>query len=280
MPFRSSFERTLRQRSKLTLLALSAFFAAGAWLLSAAALGQAGPGEGAQAGSIKVLMEELPPYTYTSPDGKPTGYAYELAHELLARAKLPASFEFMSWARVMLRSRSEAQVLVPAIVRLPEREAQFHWLGQIATRRGTLHKLRSRPDIKLAQLGAIGGYRIGVVKDDVSERELIALGVDAAQNLDRSVDHAGQLRRFFAGRSDLVALNPALAPALLAQQGFDPKLIEPVLKFSESRPSIALSLPTDEATRLRLQQAWDAMRSDGTLATIAARYPAIVVDKF
>ncbi len=223
-------------------------------------------------------MEELPPYTFTDAEGRPAGYAFELAQELVARAKLPVSFEFSSWARVMLRSRTEAQVLVPAIVRLPEREAHFHWLGQIAIRKGSLFKLRSRTDIKLDHLKAASGYRIGVVKDDVSERELLALGLDATQSLDRSADHAALLRRFFAGRSDLVALNPALAPALLKQYGFDFDLIEPVLKFSESKPSMALSLSTDEATRQRLQQAWDAMRRDGSFAAIAARYPMIATE--
>lgn len=223
-------------------------------------------------------MEELPPYTFTDLEGRPAGYAFELAQELLARAKLPASFEFSSWARVMLRSRTEAGVLVPAIVRLAEREAQFHWLGQIATRKGTLFKLKSRADIKPDSLKAASSFRIGVVKDDVSERELIALGLDTTQSLDRSADYASLLRRFFAGRTDLLALNPALAPALLKQYGFDFGLIEPVLKFSDSKPSMALSLPTDEATRQRLQQAWEAMRRDGGLTAIAARYPMIATE--
>ncbi|MCV2367997.1 substrate-binding periplasmic protein [Roseateles oligotrophus] len=236
---------------------------------------QATPIEPPRGPVIKVLMEELPPYSYTDVDGRPVGYAFELAQDLLARAKLPATFEFNSWARVILRSRNEGHVLVPAIVRLPERESLYSWLGQIATRRGTLFRLKTRPEIKLESINAATAYRIGVVKDDVSERELVALGLDATQHLDRSADHASLLRRFFAGRTDLMALNAALAPALLKQYGFDPGLIEPVLKFSESRPSIALSLPTDEATRQRLQQAWDAMRRDGTVAAIAARYPMI-----
>ncbi|MCV2358188.1 transporter substrate-binding domain-containing protein [Paucibacter sp. TC2R-5] len=276
MPFRSSFadsslpaKRRVMRRDCLRVLLLGA----GCLGLWARAL--------SQTAGIKVLMEELPPYSYTDAEGRPAGYALELAQELLARAKMPASFEFNSWARVLLRSSSEAQVLVPAIVRLAEREAQFHWLGQIATRRGTLFKLKSRSDIKLDRLDkfkAAGGLRIGVVKNDVSERELIALGLDTGQSLDRSADHISLLRRFFAGRTDLLALNASLAPALLKQFGFDPGQIEPVLQFSESRPSMALSLATDEATRQRLQQSWDAMRRDGTVAAIAARYPSITLE--
>jgi polar amino acid transport system substrate-binding protein len=273
MPFRSSFADSplLAKRGSLRRDCLRALLAgAGCLGLRRMALGQAV--------SIKVLMEELPPYTFTDVEGRPAGYAFELAQELLARAKMPASFEFSSWARVLLRGRSEAQVLLPAIVRLAERESQFHWLGQIATRRGTLFKLKSRTDIKADALKAASGLRIGVVKDDVSDRELIALGLEATQTLDRSADHASLLRRFFAGRTDLLALNPALAPALLKQYGFDFGLIEPVWKFSDSKPSMALSLATDEATRAHLQKTWDAMRRDGSIASIAARYPMIDIE--
>ncbi|MCV2353132.1 transporter substrate-binding domain-containing protein [Paucibacter sp. B2R-40] len=273
MPFRSSFADSLRAG----ILAPARRDCLRALLAGTGLLCSAGLAWG-QTATIKVLMEELPPYSYTDAEGRPAGYAFELTQELLARAKLPASFEFNSWARVLLRSRSEALVLVPAIVRLAERESQFHWLGQIATRRGTLFKLKSRNDIKLDKLKAASGLRIGVVKNDVSERELITLGMDAAQSLDRSADYVSLLRRFFAGRTDLLALNASLAPALLKQYGFDPGLIEPVLQFSESRPSMALSLATDEATRQRLQQSLDAMRRDGTLAAIAARYPSITLE--
>lgn len=276
MPFRSTSSDSFPGERRRAYLRAALAAPALLWA-KGVAFGQGTPAEPAPPLMIKVLMEELPPYSFTGAEGRPSGYAFELAKELLVRAKLPASFEFNSWARVMLRSRTEAQVLVPAIVRLPEREWQFHWLGQIASRRGTLFRLKSRPDIKLDRIDPASPYRIGVVKDDVSERELVALGLDA-QQLDRSADHAGLLRRFFAERTDLLALNPALAPALLQQFGFDPGLIEPVLKFSDSRPSIALSLRTDDLTRQRLQQAWDAMRRDGSVTTIAARYPMIALD--
>jgi polar amino acid transport system substrate-binding protein len=266
----------MRSRSSNDGIARRTLLAAGGLLLSAATC-RAGPIEAAPSTTIKVLMEELPPYSYSDAEGRPAGYAVELAQALLARAGLAASFEFNSWPRVLLRSRNEADVLLPAIVRLAEREAQFQWLGQIATRRGTLFKLKTRSEIQPAPLVALHAYRIGVVKDDVSERELIARGVPT-QQLDRSSDHLGQLRRFFAGRTDLLALNAALAPTLLKQYGFNPGLIAPVLKFSDSRPSMALSLATDEATHQRLLHTWEAMRRDGSIAAIAARYPAIALD--
>jgi polar amino acid transport system substrate-binding protein len=228
--------------------------------------------------SLTVLLEELPPYSYADSLGQPNGYSVDLARELLTRAKLEARFEFNSWARIIVRGRSDANVLIAAITRLPEREQQFVWLGQIATRRGTLYRLHSRPDLALSTLADAKTYRIAVVKDDVSERELIKQGFDPILNFDRSNDYVSMLRRFFAGRADLLALNQVVAPALLKQLGYDVGLIDPLVKFSDSKPSMALSLGTEEAVRLPLKLAWDAMKNDGSMAAIAARYGIIVTD--
>lgn len=163
-------------------------------------------------------------------------------------------------------------------VSLPEREAQFHWQGPIGLRRAALFRLKARSDVQPRTLAEARHYRTAVIKDDVSERELLALGWVAGPQLDRSADYPSLLRKFFAGRSELLALNQALAATVLRQYGHDPQLIEPVLRFAESRPSMALSLATEEALRRQLQQAWDGMRRDGSLAAIAARYPAITLD--
>lgn len=227
---------------------------------------------------LTVLLEDLPPYSFRDADERPRGYAFELAQSLLVHAKIEPVFEFASWPRILLRARSEANVLVPAMVRLPEREAQFFWPAQIAVRRGALYRLKSRPDIKVRSVADAHAYRIAVVKDDVSERELLALGLNQTQNLDRSVDHASQLRRFFAERTELLALNQTLVNSLLTQLGHDPGLIEPVLRFSDSRPSMALSLASGEALHLRLQKAWAEMRQDGSLALILKRYPMMSLE--
>lgn len=227
---------------------------------------------------ITVMLEELPPYSFADAAGQAQGYSVELARELLARARLEARFEFSSWPRVERRGRQEANVLLPAIVRLPEREAQFFWLGQISARRGMLYRLKSRPDVQPHSITELKGYRTAVIKDDVSERELLALGLEVGPHLDRSADYPSLLRKFFAGRSELLAFNQFLMPVVLKQYGYDPQALEPVLKFSDSRPSMALSLPTEPALCRQLQLLLDGMRKDGSMAAIAARYPAITLD--
>ncbi|MCU7374286.1 transporter substrate-binding domain-containing protein [Paucibacter sp. O1-1] len=236
-------------------------------------LGLAGLFGGARAQQrLTVLLEEFAPYSFSDARGQAAGYAVELARELLVRARIAGDFEFSSWPRVSRRAQLQANVLLPAIVRLPEREAQFHWVAQISVRQGWLFRLRSRPDVRPRDLDMAKAYLTAVIKDDVSEHELVTLGFSPDQHLDRSADYDIMLRKFFAGRSQLLALNRVLAPELLRRHGHDPQLIEPLLKFSESRPWIALSLPSSAVLVQNLRLAWDGMRRDGTVAALAARY--------
>jgi polar amino acid transport system substrate-binding protein len=141
-----------------------------------------------------------------------------------------------------------------------------------------LLRLKTRRDVQPRTLAEVKNFRVGVIKDDVSERELLGLGMELGRQLDRVSDYPALLRRFFAGHDELLALNQQLANDILRRYGYDPALIEPVLKFSDSRPSMALSLKTSEPLRHRIQKAWDNMRRDGSAASIAARYPSITFE--
>jgi len=227
---------------------------------------------------LQVLYEEVPPYAMLDREGRPHGYSVELVEELLKRARVSSRFEFSSWARIYRRGQTEPNVMVALMARLREREALFHWIGVAALRQGYLFRLRARGDIRMSDLAAAKAYTVAVIKDDVAERELLALGFELGRHLDRSGDYGAMFRKFFAQRIDLIALNAAVAPSQLQQYGYDPRLVEPVQKFSEASLCVALSLGSSTALRLSLEQAWESMRRDGTVGRLAAMYPVIAPD--
>lgn len=247
-------------------------------LLAGSALAQDGAATEAQEAGLLVMLEDLQPFSFLDAQGQPAGYAVELAQELLARAEIAGSFELGSWSRVLAKGHSRGAVLIPAIVRLPEREKDYYWLGSIARRRGMVYRLKRRPEVTPSNFAELRNYRTAVVIGDASEREMLRLGLDAGKHLDRCADYAVALRRFFAGRVDLLSISQALAPSVLKQYGYRFELLEPVLKLPESLPSMALSLATKPATRQKLQRAFDAMKRDGRMAEIAARYPTLPQD--
>ncbi|MCV2353136.1 transporter substrate-binding domain-containing protein [Paucibacter sp. B2R-40] len=229
------------------------------------------------AAQLTVLLEPVPPFSYPDANGKPAGYAVELMEELLKRSGLTHQTEFNSWARIYQRAVSQPLSLVVSMARLPEREAQFHWIGPTAARRVYLYRLKSRPEIQAYTLEAAKVYKIAVVREDAAERALLAHGFEFGKQLDRSPDHAAMLRKLFVQRDELIALNSSVAGAVMEQLGYDFKQIEPLAKLSEASLYMGLSKGDgSQAINLKLQSAWDSMRKDGTVAAIAARHPYVV----
>ncbi|MDN3919519.1 substrate-binding periplasmic protein [Roseateles violae] len=251
----------------------------GPWAVAAPAVGaaaSAGGGAGAPGGEpLTVLLEPVPPFSYQDADGKPAGYAVELAQEMLRRCHLKANIEFNSWTRIYQRAIKDARVLVVSMARLDEREPHFFWIGPTAARRAYLYRLKSRPEVRASSLEAAKAYRIAVIRDDAAERDLLARGFELGTHLDRSPDHAAMLRKLFAERDDLAALNSTVAAATLAQFGYDFNQIEPLVKISETRLFMALSRGSGEALHANLLRAWEAMKRDGTVAATAARHPHV-----
>jgi len=241
-------------------------------LLACSATGRAA---GADSDGLIVLLEPVPPFSYQDADGRPAGYAVELMQELLRRCRLKSTIEFNSWTRIYQRALIQPRVLVVSMARLEEREASFFWLGPTAARRVYLYRLKSRPDVRVPTLEAAKAYKIAVIRDDAAERDLLARGFELDNHLDRSPDHAAMLRKLYAGRNELAALNSTVAAASVAQFGYDFNLIEPLVKLSEARLYMALSRSSDEALYDRLQRAWEGMKRDGTVAAIAARHPYV-----
>ena len=232
------------------------------------------------AASLAVLLEPVPPFSYPDANGQAAGYAVELMEELLRRGGLGHQTEFNSWARIYQRALSQPGILVVSMARLPERESQFHWIGPTAARKVYLYRLKSRPEIQAPTLEAAKAYRIAVVREDAAERTLLAHGFELGKQLDRSPDHAAMLRKLFIQRDELIAANSSVAAAVMDKLGYDFKQIEPQAKLSEVSLYMGLSKGAGSQTlALKLQAAWDSMRKDGTVASIAARHPYVVPAK-
>jgi len=76
------------------------------------------------------VTENFPPYNYLE-EGKAAGYSTELVKNLASAANIPLQIELLPWSRAMLRARTEPNVLIFSMLRTPEREDRYHWVGPI-----------------------------------------------------------------------------------------------------------------------------------------------------
>ncbi len=82
-------------------------------------------------GPVRILTEEFPPYNYTD-GGKVTGLGTEVVEAVLQELGLQGQFQSMPWARAYETASNVPGVLIYSMVRTPEREKLFKWVGVIA----------------------------------------------------------------------------------------------------------------------------------------------------
>ncbi|WP_462379775.1 substrate-binding periplasmic protein [Pseudomonas sp. Marseille-QA0892] len=141
----------------------------------------------AQAHSIQIVTEELPPYNMTV-DGKLTGMSTEVVKAVLADVGIDATFQAMPWARAYDTALHGENVMIYSIARTPERESQFKWVGMVAPMRWYLYSAASRP-LALQTLDQAMPYQIATVKQDVGEQYLTERGFQVGSGLQSSVRH-------------------------------------------------------------------------------------------
>jgi polar amino acid transport system substrate-binding protein len=218
------------------------------------------------------ITENLPPLNYADDTGA-QGFSVELLRQMSAQAGVRLEVQVLPWQRAVQLAESQPQSVLFSLTRLPEREAQFQWVGPIAQRRILLYRLASRPELTLAQLGDLGTARIGVVRDSAADRQLQAAGLKPGLQLEQGLDDAANIRKLLAGRMEYVALLDHAAAWNLRQLQLPPSTLQPALELDASRSYFfGLRADADPALVKRLQQALDALKRDGRYERLRQRH--------
>ena len=234
-------------------------------LLTTALLGCAAP---ALAGKLQVYAE-LSGLSAFREHGQLQGFGVDTVREIQRRLGAETPIMPVPWARGYDSLQREPGVALFAATRTQERDPRFHWVGPISRVQwvflalsGAGLNIRSLDDAK--RVGRIGTYI-----NDVREKFLKEQGF---RNLESTVDNVSNFRKLAEGRVDLtVSTNVGMAEtARQADVPLDDLEIVHVLR--EADLYIAISGGTNLRTVQAWQDAFDAMRRDGTFAAIYARW--------
>jgi len=129
--------------------------------------------------ALQVVTEPLPPYQMRLPNGKVGGMATQKVRKVLAETGIEGEFEMMPWARAYRTAQETSNVLIYSIVRTPEREDHFQWVGVLVANKTYLVSLKKRTDIQIQSLADLQHYTIGVKRDDVNAEYLQEHGLGA-----------------------------------------------------------------------------------------------------
>jgi polar amino acid transport system substrate-binding protein len=224
---------------------------------------------------IRIVTEELPPFNMTQ-DGRLTGMSTEVVQAVLKEVGMQASIQSMPWARAYDIALNSENVLIYSILRTPQRDKLFKWVGVIAP---THWYLYSKPDrnIRLASLDDARKYQIATVKEDAGEQYLVSKGFVVGKNLQSNNKYEYNYEKFKAGRVDLWITIEVNARYLMRQAGDDPNktavraLSLPDLGSNDGL-NMAFGPKTPDALVERFRKGLETIRRNGTYDAIVKKW--------
>lgn len=222
-----------------------------------------------------VLAEEInmqviiyPPLAYEV-DGELLGVAPEVVRAIQQLVGDTNPIRVSPWLRAYNQTQHAKGQALFAIVRIPEREKLFKWVGPVFGEGDYFFKhKRSQLHIESLQDAREAG-RIAVRKDGYTHQRLTA---DGFKNLDVGPSYDSSYKKLSEGRVDLVLMGERTYYYMIKQAGLNPDdFVRTDCKVNDSSAWLAFSLDTPDATIRQWQSALDQLKVDGTYDEIMAR---------
>ncbi len=216
-------------------------------------------------------VTETTPYTFQRGERVEGTVTAVVEKTLQAAGMADYQVRLYPWARAYEMALKEPHVLIFLIARTAAREQQFQWVGEIMKIQYHLFRLRERSDIAVKSLDDAKRYSIGVMRDDVRHQYLLSKGF---RRLTLSAQTMDNFSKLLQRQVDLVPLTDDDASSLCQQSHVDCASLTKVLTLDEASSGLymAFSNATPAADVLRLRQAFDKLKADGTVRrTLEAR---------
>jgi polar amino acid transport system substrate-binding protein len=224
---------------------------------------------------------DFPPYSYIE-NCELTGMATEVLMEILSDVGMMPEIRQYPWKRAVRIANTEKNVLIYTIARTPQREMNFHFIGEVAPRNNYFFKLAERKDIQIDSLEDLKKYKIGVVRGYATDKTLTDIGLEPS--LFRANSDINILRMLFKGHVDLCSVDEMVAKHQIRLYNKKARKVgQELLSFSRlekvyEHPSmghgryLAFGINTSHELVRKFQDSFRRMVREGRLEVIRAKY--------
>jgi polar amino acid transport system substrate-binding protein len=256
------FAGRIRRAARVSAQALGLTIAGCLIALQTAGAQPAPPAGGTTA--LQIIGAARPPYVIES-DGIGSGPAVELLQILARSVGADPAVRIVPFQRALL-ALEQGGMLYPALLRTPQRESRFIWIGEVYadravffTRSGTrrVDSLAAARDLP----------RVSVMRGSELQGMLQSFGLERFDATNNEIDNARLLQ---AGRIDGWFALRAVGRATWAQLQFDPAELQASEAFATLPFWIAGSADLSAQTVAALRSAYRAARADGRYRRIIA----------
>ncbi len=197
-----------------------------------------------------------PPYQIQEQGHPLTGVSVELVQLMLKKAGLDMKIEVYPWSRAYEMAQTQPNVILFSILRNPQREKLFKWVGALHPFQVFFYRLKDRPDIVVNTLADAKKYKIGVLRDDSRNIYLRSQGFGA--NLEEVTSDAQNIKKLFDHRIELLPSDPIVLAYWFKILKYDPTQVEKIFHVdgADGENYIVISAQTDERVVEYFRQAF------------------------
>jgi|GEM_PF-1145371 len=190
-----------------------------------------------------------------------------LVEVVLAEAGVEFQSSVVPWSRMLNSLSNQPNTLAYPLLRIPEREDQFAWVGHLQHIDSYLFGLRSRIDELPDSLDEVGGFRLGTMRGDAFHNFFVAQGYPNLVVFNNSTPWLSMLQR---GRIDLMPFALTGIAGYLERSGEPPDTLAPVIRLDAlSYPLyFVMNLNSDPELVKKIADAYQRVVSDGRFEEI------------
>jgi polar amino acid transport system substrate-binding protein len=215
---------------------------------------------------LTITTEDLPPFAFSRDDGKTiTGASTELVIEMFKRAAQSYTLSMYPWVRAYRMAQKNSATCVYPTARVPDREAQFTWVGPIGSNDQVLFA-RAGTTIHVTTLEDARRYRIGAHIGSTAADYLREHGITP----DESPSERLNAKKLEIGHIDLWAANQLPALWMSKEEGIAD--LQLVLLLRHNELYLACSKDVSEDKIKTMNRVLREMGRDGTSSAIMKKY--------
>ena len=223
--------------------------------------------------NLTIYTEESPKAHFKDADGKITGYVYEFVLAMQKKMGDKTPIQMVSWEQGYNLASTKPNVVLFSTTFTEERRPLFKWVGPVSESVWVLYA-KAGAGIKIKSLESAKSLKkIGTYKDDVREQFLKEKGF---KNLESVTDDSLNLKKLMDNSIDVWVSSRDRAPFAVKEMGIPMESIEPVLKMVEKGLFIVFNAQTPDDIVDKWLDAYDALRSDGTMESIYKKWNVAV----
>ncbi len=217
---------------------------------------------------LTLLTESYPPLTFAVGDSI-SGYGAEVVQAMQQQLKTCYTPQLLTWDKAYQRALNEPNIVIFTMEKTPERDSLFYWVGPLGENITSFYTYKESK-IKLTNLEDAKKLKaIATTTAWFSEQYLIRQGFT---NLVSSEKPSESVKQVISRRADVGVLTDLTSKQIIQSAGYLSSDLIPVLEITRTEYYIGISKQTDPAIVDKWQAAFSAIKANGILSKIKAKW--------